>query len=80
MSLVICDFLTCGYCRKGFINHYCSKKNIDLKNGKCSIAKQMDDMETAIQELKRAQQANNNALTMQNMNRICAEVIEKFYK
>lgn len=80
MSLVICDFLTCGYCIKGFTNYYCSKENIDLKNGKCSIAKQMDDMETAIQELKRAQQANNNALIMQNMNRICAEVMEKFHK
>lgn len=76
MTIINCDVMTCNYC----IKNYCSKKDINLKNGECSIAKQKKDLETAIQELKWAQQANNNARIMQNMNRICAEVIEKFYK
>lgn len=76
MTIINCDITTCNYC----IKNYCSKKKIDLKNGECSIAKQKKDLKTAIQELKWAQQTNNAALIMQNMSRICAEVIEKFYK
>ena len=74
--MINCNITTCSYCKK----NCCSKKDIDLKNGECSIAKQKKDLETAIQELKWAQQANNVALALQNMNRICAEVIEKFHK
>lgn len=76
MTVINCDVVTCSYC----IKNCCSKKDIDLKNGECPIAKQKKDMEILIQELKRAQQANNNARVMQNMNIICAEVIEKFHK
>jgi len=48
MTAINCDVTTCNCC----IKNCCSKKDIDLKNGECPIAKQKKDMEILIQELK----------------------------
>lgn len=75
MPIIICDLKHCEYYRE---NYYCTKKVVDLKNGECLIAKQMKDMEVAIQDLKRAEQEYNQALVIQNMTQICPD-LPKFY-